>query len=145
MKELEVGQVWEFEFGDNVKHLWEITEIDYKHNSLVAKGDDKYGTFMLNEFGSIVAKSGRLIQKETAKETIVSPNHYVGDHGLEVETVLQNFVGRFTNSYVAHRVASAIEYLLRSPFKNGLEDLKKARRNLDQAIEYIERNKINKL
>lgn len=66
------------------------------------------------------------------------PNHYVGVDGLEVEDVLKNFIPRYEDAYVAHRAASATEYILRSPLKNGVEDLKKARKNLDQAIEYLE-------
>lgn len=72
------------------------------------------------------------------KDNVNKPNHYVGDNGLEVEQVLQEFMPRYENAYVAHRIASAVEYVLRSPLKNGLEDLKKARKNLDQAIEYLE-------
>lgn len=66
------------------------------------------------------------------------PKHYVGVEGLEVEKVLKNFIPRYKDAYVAHRAASSIEYILRSPMKNGLEDLKKARMNLDQAIGYLE-------
>ena len=57
---------------------------------------------------------------------------------MEVETVLQNFIPKFKDAYIGHRVASAVEYLLRSPEKNGIEDVKKAHRNLEQAIEHYE-------
>ena len=77
------------------------------------------------------------------KDMINSPNHYIGDNGIEVEDVLSGFIKRYDDGYVAHRAASAIEYILRSPLKNGLEDLKKARKNLDQAISYIEKEKDN--
>ena len=66
------------------------------------------------------------------------PNHYIGINGLEVEEVLQNFIPKYTDSYVAHRIASSVEYLLRSPQKNGLEDIKKAKQNLEQIIAYEE-------
>ena len=69
---------------------------------------------------------------------IDKPSHYIGDLGLEVETVLMNFIPRYDDAYIAHRVSSAIEYLLRSPYKNGLEDIKKAHFNLGQAIKYAE-------
>ena len=71
-------------------------------------------------------------------ETVNKPNHYIGDLGLEVEEVLRNFIPRYANSYEAHRIASAIEYLLRSPLKNGTEDLRKAKRNIEQVLEYRE-------
>lgn len=67
-----------------------------------------------------------------------SPNHYIGEHGLEVESVLANFMPRYKDSYIGHRVASALEYLLRAPQKNKLEDVKKAKKNIEQLIEYIE-------
>lgn len=70
------------------------------------------------------------------------PKHYIGVNGMEVEEVLQNFLPKYKDPYISHRVGSAIEYQLRAPEKNGLEDLKKARKNLDQAIEYAERKKI---
>lgn len=69
---------------------------------------------------------------------INKPNHYIGINGLEVEEVLQNFIPKYKDGYSAHRAASAIEYILRSPEKNQLEDLKKARQNLDQLIKHEE-------
>ena len=71
-------------------------------------------------------------------DVVKQPSHYIGEQGLEVEEVLRNFIPRYENAYVAHRVGSAIEYLLRSPLKNGKQDLEKARYNLDQAINHIE-------
>ena len=75
--------------------------------------------------------------------TVDKPNHYIGDLGLEVETVLRNFLPRYEDAYVAHRVASAIEYLLRSPLKNGTQDLEKASYNLQQALEHIKKGEWN--
>ena len=80
-------------------------------------------------------------KKEVSSEQsdpVNKPNHYVGIQGLEVETVLQNFIPRYTDSYEAHRIASAIEYLLRSPLKNGTEDVKKAKKNIEQVLSYRE-------
>ena len=68
-------------------------------------------------------------------DVVHSPNHYIGEYGLEVEEVLRNFLPRYVDSYVAHRIGSAIEYLLRSPLKNGKQDLEKAKYNLEQALE----------
>lgn len=68
----------------------------------------------------------------------VKPNHYLGmDEKTQVEDVLRNFIPFYTDSYVAHRVASAVEYLLRAPRKNRVEDIKKARENLNQILEYL--------
>lgn len=75
---------------------------------------------------------------ELCGDAIRHVKHYFGIFNLEVETVLQNFIPKFQDAYIGHRVASAVEYLLRSPEKNGIEDVKKAHRNLEQAIEHYE-------
>ena len=82
---------------------------------------------------------------ERSKDTDVfsvidGPNHYIGENGLEVEEILQQFIVRYKNPYVAHRVASAIEYLLRAPLKNGYDDIEKAGTNIDQIMEYRKKN-----
>lgn len=69
-------------------------------------------------------------------DMVTKPKHYIGMHGLEVEEVLQNFLPKITDGYVAHRVGSLIEYVLRHPEKNGYEDLEKAQRNLKQVFDY---------
>ena len=71
-------------------------------------------------------------------DKVNSPKHYIGEKGLEVEEVLRQYVPRYENSYIGHRIGSAIEYLLRSPLKNGIEDLRKAIKNIELAIEYLE-------
>lgn len=69
-------------------------------------------------------------------DMVAKPKHYIGVYGLEVEEVLQNFLPKITDGYVAHRVGSLIEYVLRHPEKNGCEDLEKAQRNLKQVFDY---------
>ena len=64
------------------------------------------------------------------------PKHYIGELGLEVELVLRNFLPRYEDSYEAHRVGSAIEYILRSPFKNKTQDIEKAIYNLQQLLDH---------
>ena len=83
-----------------------------------------------------------LVEEGNKPDMVNTPKHYVGEQGLEVETVLQNFIPRYEDSYVAHRVASALEYLLRAPLKNREEDMKKARKNIDQALEYLEEDNL---
>ena len=69
-------------------------------------------------------------------DMVNKPKHYIGVHGLEVETVLENFLPKITDGYVAHRIGSAIEYILRHPEKNGRQDLEKAKKNLEQVFSY---------
>ena len=74
----------------------------------------------------------------TNKDMVNQPNHYIGEYGLEVEDVLRNFIPRYTDPYVGHRIASAIEYLLRSPLKNQRQDIEKAGKNIQQALAYLD-------
>lgn len=71
-------------------------------------------------------------------EKVNKPKHYIGDRGIEVNEVLIDFLPRYSDAFVAAKVADAIEYLLRAPFKNGVEDIAKAQRCLEVANEYIE-------
>ena len=73
-------------------------------------------------------------------DNINKPNHYIGTYGLEVKDVTRNFI-KGKSEMEAHHWCSAVEYLLRYKEKNGLEDLKKARKNLDWMIEEMEKTK----
>ena len=70
-------------------------------------------------------------------DNINKPNHYIGTYGLEVKDVTRNFI-KGKSEMEVHRWCSAVEYLLRYKEKNGIEDLKKARKNLDWLIEELE-------
>lgn len=68
----------------------------------------------------------------------INPNHYkFGDvESMDfVDAVLK--YGEF-KVWQAHYVFNIIKYLVRAPRKNGLEDLKKAKWNLDRLIEKCE-------
>ena len=134
MNELdELGYVWATGQSLDISNEW----ITYESDTVVIADDDKKVSY---------SKRVNIPYKAPKKEKILGiptdpvnkPNHYVGIQGLEVETVLQNFIPRYTDSYEAHRIASAIEYLLRSPLKNGTEDVKKAKKNIEQVLSYRE-------
>ena len=78
------------------------------------------------------------LPKLSNPDMVNKPNHYIGEYGLEVEDVLRNFIPRYTDPYVGHRIASAIEYLLRSPLKNQRQDIEKAGKNIQQALAYLD-------
>ena len=71
-----------------------------------------------------------------SRDMVNSPAHYKLD-GLDIESkdVLKSVLG--TKGYV-HWACNAMKYIFRWEKKNGLEDLKKARKNLDFAIETLE-------
>lgn len=70
-------------------------------------------------------------------DNINKPDHYIGTYGLEAKDVTRNFI-KGKAEMETHHWCSAVEYLLRYKEKNGLEDLKKARKNLDWLIEEME-------
>ena len=74
------------------------------------------------------------LERSRIKSAVNHPDHYQGVKGLEVKEVLENFV-KNKSGMEAHRWCSAVEYLLRYAEKNGVEDLKKARKNIDWLIE----------
>ena len=75
--------------------------------------------------------------KPEKNDNVNKPNHYIGTYGLEGKEVTANFI-KGKAEMETHCWCSTVEYLLRYKEKNGLEDLKKARKNLDWLIEELE-------
>ncbi len=74
------------------------------------------------------------------KDMVNHPQHYKGIYGLEVIEVMRNFISKYQNAYVGAMICSVLKYILRAPSKGKqLEDLKKARKHLDFAIEELEK------
>lgn len=76
---------------------------------------------------------------ENKHDVISSPKHYQGAHGMEVRDVQRNFVPHYQRygGMVASDAGNVIKYILRAPLKNGVEDLKKARKYLNWMIEEV--------
>ena len=70
--------------------------------------------------------------------TKITPKYYVGKSGMEFETFSREFISKIEDGYIAHRIASAMEYLVRAEFKHidSLEDYEKAISNIQQVIDY---------
>lgn len=66
-------------------------------------------------------------------DVITNPKHYKGINGLEVIEVHKNFLTE--EELRGYYKGNTLKYLLRERKKNGLEDLKKARKHLDWLIE----------
>lgn len=74
------------------------------------------------------------LQQRKRNDMVNSPSHYMlGNH--EVKDIVSLVADKYHKGSVAHNIASALEYQMRAPEKNGLEDIKKARKCLDFAIE----------
>lgn len=80
-----------------------------------------------------IRESEKYIEQAT-HDPVNKPSHYMlGD--IEVKDIISIVADKYHKGSVAHNVASALEYQMRAPEKNGLEDIKKARKCLDFAIE----------
>lgn len=71
-------------------------------------------------------------------EMVNKPNHYIGKLGLEVREIEKQFAPD-GDGYRAATWCNALEYLIRYPKKNGLEDLRKLQNNVNELIEIEER------
>ena len=69
-------------------------------------------------------------------DKVTNPSHYQGNQGLEVVEANKDFLAEeMLRSYCKGKI---LKYLLHEREKNGLEDLKKARKYLDWLIELEE-------
>ncbi|WP_455256736.1 DUF3310 domain-containing protein [Peptoniphilus asaccharolyticus] len=83
--------------------------------------------FAINEF----------LMDESSVDNVNSPSHYkLEGLGIESKDVIKATYG--PKGYIYWACGNAMKYLFRWEKKNGLEDLKKARKNLDFAIETLE-------
>jgi len=74
---------------------------------------------------------------EWVKGTTEKPNHYSSSNGKDVWESIAGFFS--AESRRDHHRLNAVEYILRCMDKGGVEDLKKAKVNLDKAIEVMEK------
>nr|DAK67798.1 MAG TPA: nucelotide kinase [Caudoviricetes sp.] len=79
----------------------------------------------------------QVLDEMIEEDKVNNPNHYKGAFGLEVIEVIRNFAGNLT-AVQGFYWGNAIKYMLRFQKKNGLEDLKKACKNLDWLIKELE-------
>ena len=82
-----------------------------------------------------MSKKKKHYKKHTKKDMVNHPDHY--NHS-KIETIdhIEDMLGE--NYFIGHLCGTTLKYLGRWPYKNGLEDLKKARWYLNRLIEYIE-------
>ena len=71
--------------------------------------------------------------KTIEQDVINKPTHYQGRYGMESIEILRNFMT--DEQLKGFYLGNSLKYLIRHQKKNGLEDLKKARKNLDWLIE----------
>ena len=69
-------------------------------------------------------------------DNVNNPSHYQGNYGMESIDVLRNFMT--PEQLRGFHLGNALKYQLRYQKENGLEDLKKASKNLNWLIELEE-------
>ena len=78
--------------------------------------------------------------KSNQSDTVEQPSHYIGEHGLEVREIEENFLVRYQDGHLAHLAGALLEYLLRAPSKGKLaEDIQKVQYLANEMAEYIEK------
>ena len=125
---------WDEDFGDC---LWwdsnEIVEPPYVGSPLDTDWDDTMKFFI--EIPNPIKKGGYRMKPEKI-DNVNKPSHYQGRFGMESIDALRNFMT--PEQLKGFYLGNALKYQLRFQKKNGLEDLKKARKNLDWLIEEME-------
>lgn len=69
-------------------------------------------------------------------DPVTKPSPYAGHTGIDCKTAMESMLG--TEAYVSHMQACVFEYIWRWRYKNGIEDIKKARECIDNMIRAIE-------
>ncbi|MEB7851296.1 DUF3310 domain-containing protein [Staphylococcus equorum] len=129
IKDLKVGYKVKV-LGDNM--IGEVSEIADNGKSAEIKVDDGVYRVIIDNYDFTIIEWNAV--PEYADDTVNSPSHYMlGNH--EVKDIVSLVADKYHKGSVAHNIASALEYQMRAPEKNGLEDIKKARKCLDFAIE----------
>ena len=73
---------------------------------------------------------------------VEQPSHYIGEKGLEVREIEENFLVRYQDGHLAHLAGALLEYLLRAPSKGKLaEDIQKVKYLANEMAEYVEKVK----
>ena len=121
------------EFSDKAESLRELGE------ALTRNWEAEHGKSSVAEYNQwqiTQAKAHGYDELPAVQDIINEPNHYKGKHGIETIDVIRNFGN--DDMIAGFYWGNAIKYMTRYRSKNGLEDLKKARKNLDWLIEHTE-------
>ena len=132
-----VGKVVELEYNEDGKNTATIESMPFQRYTVT---DDNYFDYWKDYIESKTERVGNHkrqsndVQQRKRNDMVNSPSHYMlGNH--EVKDIVSLVADKYHKGSVAHNIASALEYQMRAPEKNGLEDIKKARKCLDFAIE----------
>jgi phage protein gp29 len=67
------------------------------------------------DFGDFANISKELVENAKIKEAVKHPKHYQGIKGLEVFTVMENFIPKYEDSFDGYLAGNILKYVLRAP------------------------------
>ncbi|EHS7159205.1 DUF3310 domain-containing protein [Staphylococcus pseudintermedius] len=106
---------------------------DFQYATVVFK-DGTFGEINADVEWYLIPSNTKIATHE--RPAIKKPHHYVFEDGTEVIKIINMLVKRYKQSTVAAQIYNAIKYIIRAPFKNGVEDLKKAKESINFAIKF---------
>ncbi|GEQ05540.1 DUF3310 domain-containing protein [Staphylococcus gallinarum] len=143
-----VGKVIELEFDDDDKNkavidsvgnLYTVTDENYFDNwqdHMESITESVSGEERLSATTKVILndqKKSNDVQQPKRNDTVNHPSHYnYGD--IEVIDFIEQVTQHY-NANVAYHIGNAIKYLARSPYKNGKEDIAKAKWYIERAFE----------
>ncbi len=104
-----------------------VVEVDkgFQYATVVFK-DGTFGEINADVEWYLIPSNTKIATHE--RPAIKKPHHYVFEDGTEAIKIINMLVKRYKQSTVAAQIYNAIKYIIRAPFKNGVEDLKKGER-----------------
>lgn len=88
-------------------------------------------------------KLGEILETAEDFDPVNKPSHYQGEYGLEVRSVVENFIGDLQGMAAAD-FKDVVKYILRFQKKNGSQDLRKAERCLKWLADAVEKEEREK-
>jgi len=121
---------------DEVVEITDLDKVIYFRNLAKDRaypcwsGEDKYWKIYFKPYIEEVAQEDFIL-----KDNVNNPSHY-GQGKIEAIEYISDFLTK--EEYQGYLRGNIAKYLHRFPYKNGIEDLKKARWYLERLIEEVE-------
>lgn len=129
-----VGKVVELIFNDDSKNEAIIESMPFQRYTVT---DDNYFDYWNDYMESKTERVGYKrksndVQQRKRNDMVNSPSHY-NQGKIEAIVIIEQIASAYPIK-VALSIGNTVKYLIRAPFKNGVEDLKKAQWYLNRAI-----------
>lgn len=133
IKDLKVGYKVKV-LGDNM--IGEVSEIADNGKSAEIRVDDGVYRDINDNYDFTIIEWNAV--PEYAEDIVNKPSHYTYGK-IEIIDIVEQVTAAYPTN-IAFSIGNALKYICRAPFKNGVEDLKKAVWYLDRAIKKWEEN-----